>query len=404
MPKTVKEINDKIASGKVVVVTAEEIIDLVAEEGAEKAAEKVDVVTTGTFGPMCSSGAVLNFGHSKPRIKVHKAWLNGVGAYAGLAAVDLYIGATEIPDSDPANSVFPGEFLYGGGHVIQDLVAGKDVRLKATAYGTDCYPRKELDTWINLQTLNEAVLWNPRNAYQNYNCAVNLGHEREIYTYMGVLKPDVGSANYCSAGQLSPLLNDPYYQTIGLGTRIFLGGGVGYVTWQGTQHNPTVPRHENGVTKGGAGTLTVTGDLKQMKPEWLVGVSLRGYGTSLNVGLGAPIPLLNAEIAQRTAVKDSEITAPVTDYSRGYPYFEQTPPLGSVTYAELRSGAATILGKQVPTAGLSSYSKAREIAETLKDWIKTGRFFLTEAVQLLPSADSDYTFKLLPERPVNGGK
>ena len=404
MPKTVKEINDKIASGKVVVVTAEEIIDLVAEEGAEKAAEKVDVVTTGTFGPMCSSGAVLNFGHSKPRIKVHKAWLNGVGAYAGLAAVDLYIGATEIPDSDPANSVFPGEFLYGGGHVSQDLVAGKDVRLKATAYGTDCYPRKELDTWINLQTLNEAVLWNPRNAYQNYNCAVNLGHEREIYTYMGVLKPDVGSANYCSAGQLSPLLNDPYYQTIGLGTRIFLGGGVGYVTWQGTQHNPTVPRHENGVTKGGAGTLTVTGDLKQMKPEWLVGVSLRGYGTSLNVGLGAPIPLLNAEIAQRTAVKDSEITAPVTDYSRGYPYFEQTPPLGSVTYAELRSGAATILGKQVPTAGLSSYSKAREIAETLKDWIKTGRFFLTEAVQLLPSADSDYTFKLLPERPVNGGK
>ncbi len=404
MPKTVKEINDKIASGKVVVVTAEEIIDLVAEEGAEKAAEKVDVVTTGTFGPMCSSGAVLNFGHSKPRIKVHKAWLNGVSAYAGLAAVDLYLGATEIPDSDPANSVFPGEFLYGGGHVIQDLVAGKDVRLKATAYGTDCYPRKELDTWVNIQTLNEAVLWNPRNAYQNYNCAVNLSKEREIYTYMGVLKPEVGSANYCSAGQLSPLLNDPYYQTIGLGTRIFLGGGVGYVTWQGTQHNPTVPRHENGVTKGGAGTLTVTGDLKQMKPEWLVGVSLRGYGTSLNVGLGAPIPLLNAEIARYTAVKDSEITAPVTDYSRGYPYFEQTPPLGSVTYAELRSGTATILGKQVPTAGLSSYSKAREIAETLKDWIKTGRFFLTEAVQLLPSADSDYTFKLLPERPVNGGK
>lgn len=404
MPKTVKEINDKIASGKVVVVTAEEIIDLVAEEGAEKAAEKVDVVTTGTFGPMCSSGAVLNFGHSKPRIKVHKAWLNGVSAYAGLAAVDLYLGATEIPDSDPANSVFPGEFLYGGGHVIQDLVAGKDVRLKATAYGTDCYPRKELDTWVNIQTLNEAVLWNPRNAYQNYNCAVNLSKEREIYTYMGVLKPEVGSANYCSAGQLSPLLNDPLYRTIGLGTRIFLGGGVGYVTWQGTQHNPTVPRHENGVTKGGAGTLTVTGDLKQMKPEWLVGVSLRGYGTSLNVGLGAPIPLLNAEIARYTAVKDSEITAPVTDYSRGYPYFEQTPPLGSVTYAELRSGTATILGKQVPTAGLSSYSKAREIAETLKDWIKTGRFFLTEAVQLLPSADSDYTFKLLPERPVNGGK
>jgi len=404
MSKTMKEINGKIAQGAVVVVTAEEIIDIVAEDGVEKAAEKVDVVTTGTFGPMCSSGAVLNFGHSKPRIKVQKAWLNGVNAYAGLAAVDLYIGATEIPDSDAANTIFPGEFRYGGAHVIQDLVAGKDVRLKATAYGTDCYPRKELDTWINLQTLNEAVLWNPRNAYQNYNCAVNLSQEREIYTYMGVLKPDLGNANYCSASQLSPLLNDPHYKTIGLGTRIFLGGGVGYVTWHGTQHNPTVERHPNGVPKGGAGTLTVTGDLKQMKPEWLLGVSLLGYGTSLNVGLGVPIPLLNAEIARFAAVRDSELTAPVVDYSRGYPYFEQTPPLGSVTYADLKSGAVTIQGRQVPTASLSSYSKAREIAETLKDWIKTGHFLLTEPVQLLPSADSDYTFKLLPERPVNGGR
>lgn len=403
MAKTIAEINEKIASGKVVVVTAEEIIDIVEEEGAEKAAQKVDVVTTGTFGPMCSSGAFLNFGHSKPRIKVHKAWLNGVSAYAGLAAVDLYIGATEMPESDPLNSVFPGEFAYGGGHVIEDLVAGKDIRLRAIAYGTDCYPRKELDTWINLATLNEAILHNPRNAYQNYNCAVNLSKEREIYTYMGVLKPDLGSANFCSAGQLSPLLNDPFYKTIGIGTRIFLGGGIGYVTWWGTQHNPTAPRHENGVPKTGAGTLTVTGDLKQMKPEWLRGVSLRGYGASLQVGLGIPIPLLDAEIAQYTAVKDSEITAPIVDYSRGYPYFEETPPLGSVTYAELRSGKITVLGKEVPTASLSSYSKAREIAETLKDWIKTGHFMLTQPVQQLPSADSDYTFKLLAERPVNRG-
>jgi len=403
MAKTIAEINEKIATGKVVVVTAEEIIDIVAEDGAEKAAEKVDVVTTGTFGPMCSSGAFLNFGHSKPRIKVQKAWLNGVNAYAGLAAVDLYVGATEVPDTDPLNNQFPGDFAYGGGHVIEDLVAGKDVRLKALAYGTDCYPRKQLDSWINLETLNEAVLHNPRNAYQNYNCAVSLGTEREIYTYMGVLKPDLGSANYCSAGQLSPLLNDPLYKTIGLGTRIFLGGGVGYVTWWGTQHNPTVARHENGVPKGGAGTLTVTGDLKQMTPQWLRGVSFRGYGVSLQVGIGIPIPLLNAEIAQYTAVRDSEITAPVVDYSKGYPYFEKTPDLGSVTYADLRTGKVTIQGKEVPTASLSSYSKAKTIAETLKDWIQAGKFELSQPVQALPSADSDYTFKLLAERPVNGG-
>ena len=74
-------------------------------------------------------------------------------------------------------------------------------------------------------------------AYQNYNVAVNLS-DKTIYTYMGVLKPRMGSAGYSSAGQLSPLLKDPYYKTIGIGTRIFLGGGIGYVAWPGTQFNP----------------------------------------------------------------------------------------------------------------------------------------------------------------------
>jgi len=358
LPKTYEEINAKIASGQVVVVTAEEMIDIVAEDGPEKAAQHVDVVTTGTFGPMCSSGAYLNFGHSKPRIKVTKAWLNDIPAYAGLAAVDLFIGATELPEHDPQNDPFPGEFRYGGGHVIEDLVAGKDVRLRAVAYGTDCYPRKELDTWINLQDLNECVLCNFRNAYQNYNVAVNAYGDRDIYTYMGVLKKNLGNANYCSAGQLSPLLNDPYYRTIGVGTRIWLGGGVGYVYWHGTQHNPTVPRRENGVPKAGAGTLAVIGDLKQMSPKWLVGVSLYGYGASLNVGLGVPIPILDAEMARFTAVKDEDITAPIVDYSRNYPHGEGAP-LGEVSYAQLRSGEIEIQGKRVPTGSARKKTPAR---------------------------------------------
>jgi len=242
MAKTIEEINNKIQQGNVVVVTAEEILDVVKHKGTKKAAQEVDVVTTGTFGPMCSSGAYLNIGHSEPRIKLGggTTYLNGVPSYAGLAAVDLYIGANALPDDDPRNRAYPGEFNYGGGHVIEELVAGKDIRLAATAYGTDCYPRKVLETWINMRDLNEAVLFNIRNAYQNYNVAVNLS-DRTIYTYMGVLKPDLGNANYCSAGQLSPLLNDPYYKTIGIGTRIFLGGGTGYVAWHGTSTTPMSP-------------------------------------------------------------------------------------------------------------------------------------------------------------------
>ncbi|MCK9572714.1 MAG: homocysteine biosynthesis protein, partial [Candidatus Omnitrophica bacterium] len=256
--KTIKEINEKIKKGQVVVVTAEEVIDLVREKGIKKTAEEVDVVTTGTFGPMCSSGAYFNIGHSTPRIKIGGGTckLNDVPCYTGLAAVDFYLGATAIPDDDPRNKVFPGEFKYGGGHVIQDLVAGRDVRLEATAYGTDCYPRKKLETLINIKDLNEAVLFNIRNCYQNYSVAVNLSH-KPIYTYLGMLKPDLGNANYCSAGQLSPLLKDPEYKTIGIGTKIFLGGGTGFIAWNGTQHNPQVSRKENGIPQSGSGTLAV---------------------------------------------------------------------------------------------------------------------------------------------------
>jgi uncharacterized protein (DUF39 family) len=398
MPKTYAEINEKIKKGEVVVVNAEEMIDIVEEKGPKKAAQEVDVVTTGTFSPMCSSGAFLNFGHSKPRIKIQKAWLNDVGAYAGLAAVDVYLGATEVPDDDPLNKVFPGEFKYGGGHVIEELVAGKDVRLKAIAYGTDCYPRKELDTWIKLEDLNEAILTNPRNAYQNYNCAVNLS-DKTIYTYMGTLKSKLGNANYCSAAQLSPLMNDPYYKTIGIGTRIFLGGGIGYVIWQGTQHSPTVARTEGGIPRGGAGTLSVIGDLKQMTVNWLRGVSFRGYGSSLAVGIGIPIPILDEDMARFTAVKDEDIVTQIIDYSASYPNLIPGS-LGEINYKQLRSGNIEIQGKKVPTAPLSSYPKALQIANELKEWIKSGKFLLTDPVQLIPSADSGMIFKAIKERPI----
>jgi uncharacterized protein (DUF39 family) len=398
--KTIKEINEKIKKGEVVVVTAEEIIDLVDKKGLKKAAAEVDVVTTGTFGPMCSSGVYFNIGHSTPRIKIGGGIckLNDIPAYAGFAAVDIYLGAAALPDDDPRNKVYPGEFKYGGGHIIQELLEGKDIRLEAHTYGTDCYPRKKLETWINLKDLNEAVLFNIRNAYQNYNVAVNLS-EKMIYTYMGVLKPNLGNANYCCAGQFSPLLKDPYYKTIGIGTKIFLGGGIGYVAWQGTQHNPLAPRRENGIPSSGAGTLAVIGDLKQMKPEWLRGTSMLGYGASLTVGIGIPIPILNEEIAKYTAIKDEEIYTQIVDYSQSYP---QGVPgsLGEVNYRQLKSGKIVVGGKEVPTGALSSYSKAKEISEELKSWIKKGDFLLTEPVAALPGVESGYTVRPLKERPI----
>ncbi len=383
--KTIAEINEKISRGSVVVATAEEMIGIVREKGAKKAAAHVDVVTTGTFAPMCSSGVFLNLGQSRPRMKFSRAWLNNVPAYCGIAAVDVYLGATELPEGDPENMVFPGPFKYGGGHVIEDIAAGRTVRLRAESYGTHCYPLKELKKTISIRDISRAMLVSPRNCYQNYNVAVNKSNKM-LYTYMGILRPGFGNANYCSAGQLSPLLNDPLYRTIGIGTRIFLGGGVGHVFSHGTQHNTSAPRSESGVPRRPAGTLALTGDLKGMSAEWLRGASMTGYGATLTVGVGVPIPILDEEMAEFTSVSDADIKTCVVDYSSDYPEGEDEI-ICEVNYSQLRSGSVRISGREVPAGGLSSYAKAREISGLLKDWIEKDGFRLGAPVDYLPGAN-----------------
>jgi uncharacterized protein (DUF39 family) len=381
--KSFEGIRKKAADGDAVVMTAEEFKAYVKANGVKKAAKEVDIVTTGTFGAMCSSGAYFNFGHSDPPIKIQKAWLDGIPAYSGLAAVDVYLGATELDDSN--------NMLHGGAHVIEDLVKGRAVRLRATSYGTDCYPRKEMDTYVSLKTMNQAVLFNTRNCYQNYAVATN-SSPRTLYTYMGKLLPELGNATYCSAGELSPLINDPYYRTIGIGTRLFLGGGQGFVIWEGTQFNPGVPRTLEGVPKRPAGSLAVIGDLRQMSPEFLKGLTFTKYGTSLGLGIGVPIPILDEEMAKSCAVTNDRIVTAVFDYSE--PTRSRTV-LREVNYAELRSGEITIKGKQVPTSSLSSLYKARQIAEILKNRIVKGEFMIEKPIQ---NFSLDRVFKPLDVR------
>ncbi len=361
--RSIGEINEKIRKGDAQVLTAEEMKKLVENSSVEVAFKEVDVVTTGTFGAMCSSGAVINLGHSDPPIKIDKAWINDVEVCHPGAAVDLFIGATNMSVKQP--------FEYGGGHVIQDLVAGKEVELRATAYGTDCYPRTQLKTTLTKDDLNQFYLLNFRNCYQRYNCAVNSSDE-VIYTYMSKLLPHMRNATFSGAGELNPLMNDPEYETMGMGTRIFLGGGQGYIIGEGTQHSP----------KNLSGTLMVKGDAKNMSPEFLQGASFTRYGTSMYVGLGVPIPLLNLGLAKKTAIRDSEILTDVVDYSvprRDRPKFRQ------VSYKELKSGSVTVGDRKVRASSLSSLKMAKKVCSTLKSWIEDGRFYLTEPVERLPN-------------------
>ena len=383
--RSLAEINEKIRQGTVTVWTIEEFKARSQQTAPETLANFVDVITTGTFEPMESSGAILNLGHTDPPIKIRSCWLDGVSAYAGFGAVDLYLGASHFVDPPQGEALDEPFREKGGGHVIEALIAGKPVQVRALGQVTDCYPCPSLETTITKDTINQFYLFNPRNLYQNFIVGVN-GGDRPLHTYIGPLQPQLGNAVYACSGALSPLLNDPHLQLVGIGTRIFLGGGIGYISWEGTQHFPLQRRLPNDVPIGPAATVAAIGDAKQMNPKWVRGCYFKGYGPSLMIGVGLALPVLDAMVAQRCAVRDEHITAPIIDFSIPR---RVRPTFNSVSYAQLKSGEISIEGRRVRTAPLTSIFLARQVANELKQWIKTGQFELTEAVAALPS---DRTF------------
>lgn len=380
--RTIAEINDKIQRKRAVVWTVEELKARVQQSSVTQVAQEVDVVTTGTFEPMESSGAILNIGHTDPPIKIRQCWLDGVPAYSGFGAVDLYLGVTQMVDYSGFGEASDGEEVRerGGGHVIADLIAGKPVHLKAIGQVTDCYSRASFETNITRDTINQFYLFNPRNLYQNFIVGVN-GGDRLLHTYLGPLQPYLGNAVYSNPGAISPLFNDPDLKLIGIGTRIFLGGGIGYVSWEGTQHFPLQKRLPNHTPIGPAATLAVIGDAKQMNPRWVRGCYLRGYGPSLMLGIGVALPVLNEEVVAHCAVRDEELVAPVMDFSIPR---RVRPTFGLVSYAQLKSGRITIDGKAVRVAPLASIYLSRQVAVELKQWIDAGEFTLTEPVASIP--------------------
>jgi len=374
--QTIAEINDKISRRCAVVWTAEELKARVVAVGVTQVAKKVDVITTGTFEPMESSGAIINLGQTDPPIKIRRCWLDGVPAYSGFGAVDLYLGATAAVES------IDGEETRerGGGHVIEDLIAGKLVQLRALGQVTDCYPRASFETTITRETINQFYLFNPRNLYQNFIVGVN-GGDRPLFTYLGPLQPRLGNAVYSNPGAISPLLNDPDLQLLGIGTRIFLGGGIGYIAWEGTQHFPLQKRLPNRTPVGPAATLALVGDAKQMNAHWVRGCYFKSYGPSVMLGVGVAMPVLNEEVVARCAVQDQDLVAPVVDFSIPR---RVRPTFGLVSYAQLKSGRLAIDGKSVRVAPLASLFLSQQVALELKHWIEAGTFTLTEPVAPIP--------------------
>ncbi len=208
---------------------------------------------------------------------------------------------------------------------------------------------------------------NPRNSYQSYVAASNTT-DRTLYTYMGALLPNTGNVSYSGAGCLSPPIppNDPPdLRIIGSGVPIFLCGAEGMIIGgEGTQASPG----------NGFATLMTTGDMNGMSTDFLRAATFKGYNSTLYVGLGVPIPVLDEDIVRRTAVRDEDLKTTIADY--GVPNRDR-PTLREVTYAELKSGLVEMNGgEEVKTSSLSSYKKALEVADELKAWVESGRMEL----------------------------
>ena len=172
-------------------------------------------------------------------------------------------------------------------------------------------------------------------------------------------------------------------KTIGIGTRIFLGGAQGFVVWPGTQFHTSRPKNEYGVPVTNAATLAVIGNLKEMSPEYLQAAYYEKYGTSMFIGVGIPIPVLNADIAKRVSINNSQIESHVVDFG-----IVGEPKVGQVTFEQLQSGSITVNGKKIRTAPVASLAKARKIAGELKEWLLNGEFEVSKPVQLFPTNTS----------------
>jgi uncharacterized protein (DUF39 family) len=378
--RSIALINERIQAGRAVVLTVEEVKARVQDQGVQAVAATVDVVTTGTFEPMESSGAILNLGQTDPPIKIRQCWIDGVPAYAGFGAVDLYLGASQMAESGGDGEDEAAGRQRGGGHVIEDLVAGRAVSLRAIGQVTDCYPRSSFETTITRDRINQFYLFNPRNLYQNFIVGVN-GGERPLYTYLGILQPRLGNAVFSNPGSVSPLLNDPNLESVGIGSRIWLAGAQGYVTWEGTQHFPLQKRLPNDTPVGPAATLALIGDAKQMDSKWVRGCYFKGYGPSMMLGIGVPIPVLSEQTIAYCSVLDKDLVAPIVDFSIPR---RVRPTFGLVSYAQLKSGKVSIDGRMVRVAPLASLYLARKVAIALQEEIRSGRFLLSEPVASLP--------------------
>ena len=366
MNRTFEEINEKIKAGKAQVLTAQEAKTLIKEKGVQDFANNVDVVTFASFEMHTNALIYLSFGQTDPLIYFSEVYINNVPAYP--------CGPTDIALSCTASSKENPE--YSGAHVLEDLIKKKDVHLKAFGENLEVFTNKEFETWFNLKNLNHGKLFLNQAIIQNNIVATNSG-EKDINSPMGTLIGKLENSTFNSSSYLNPLINDPYTNLIGIGTKVWIAGASGVIVGHGSNHNPLQKRNEYGIPIGPGITLSAIVNIETMNPKWIRGGFIKSYGPVLYIGVGIPIPVLNEETAKYISITDDKIHSTIVDFSIPR---RTKPTFGQCTYSELRTSTVIINKKPTLSAPLSSMALAIEICNELKNAILKKNFLLSEKV------------------------
>jgi putative methanogenesis marker 16 metalloprotein len=293
MVRSYEEILERVERGEAVVITAQEVAELIEADGPSLS--EVDVVTTATRAVMSGTYAILSFPVARPAsfLRAKRVWINGISAQVGpcpnenLGVLDLMIFGTAHSRDQPN---------YGGGHLFRDLVEKKTASVEVE---TD--DGRSLQAEVGLDDMPYARIYGSRHAFKNYSAFVNPGATpvNTIFHVRG-FEPHCREATFSGCGQINPVKNDPLLDSIGIGTRILLNGAEGFILGTGTRSTKERPN------------LSGFADMHQMSPEYMGGFATSA-GPECICSWGVAIPVISDTILAEIARLDRNIALPVTD-------------------------------------------------------------------------------------------
>jgi putative methanogenesis marker 16 metalloprotein len=295
--RSLSEILGRIEKGEAVVMTSQQVCDLVGLGDAPRLKE-VDVVTAATRAVMSGTYAILSFPVASPRafFRAKRVWINGVEASVG-PCPNENLGMVDVMVFGTAHSRDRSD--YGGGHLFRDLAERKQVEVVVETDG-GC----KLETQLGLDEMPYARLFGTRQAFMNYSAFVN-PTSQPVSTIFHARGFDTrcSGATFSGCGQINPLKNDPLLETIGVGTRVLYNGAEGFVAGTGTRSSADRPN------------LAGFADLHEMNPE-LMGGFVTSAGPECICSWAIPIPITSREILQEIARLDRELDLPIMDVTR----------------------------------------------------------------------------------------